>query len=59
MPDYTKQTQTGTDKSGQPIYASESAWYKQKRKRRRKPRKKATRRTVGGPMEQLVMGRTS
>jgi hypothetical protein len=55
MPDYTKQTQTGTDKSGQPIYSTASAWYKQKRKRRRKTRKKAARRTGATPSA-LLMG---
>lgn len=54
MPDYSKQTQTGTDKSGQPIYASETAHYKKRRKRRKK---KATRRSrTGATPSALLMG---
>ena len=55
MPDYTKQTQTGTDKSGQPIYSSETAHYKKRRKRRKK--KKAARRSrTGATPSALLMG---
>ena len=54
MPDYTKQTQTGTDKSGQPVYATETAWYKQKKRKRRKS-KKARRKTTAARRNPLLM----
>jgi len=58
MPLGTKVVQTGTDK-GQPVYGTESDWYKKKRKKRRrkaKAGKKARRKTAAARNPLLMVG---
>ena len=58
MPLADKRVQTGTDRSGAPIYTTQTEWYKsdKRRKRRRKGRKKARRRTAAARNPLLMMG---
>ena len=55
MPLADKRVQTGTDRSGAPIYTTQTEWYKNKKRRKRR-RKKARRKTAAARNPLLMMG---